>query len=491
MCSTSSRMSSQLAEAAALVLELGDLVAQLAVDVALAFVAAVPALARSGLLDLLVALLDRLGSWCQLARALELLAWRPRARALLALRLLAAALRGAGGGDVGGGAPALEPPGGRARARRRPARPRPTRGRSSPRPMSRPAALLGQDDERDERREQHAPAASAGTVPRDAFLVGPSRARLPAGPVSRLARMDERVLAERLIAADTSTLDGLRGAAGFVKGWLEARDIEVAEHDYNGLPVLRRGGRAAEAPGRPDGHPPRPRRRGPRARRAVRAADRGRPAHRPRRLRHEGRPRHDDVRAARRRRAGPRPRRASSACPTRSPRTSRPHSIDWLVREHGIKGDFAITGEPTDLHIGIQAKGVLALRVLVHGTAAHGSTPWVGDNAILKAHDAFRRIETLPFSRESLGPVRPPEHQPRAHQRRRRVQQGARPLRDGRRHPLPPEPGPRRDPRPDPRDPRPRDRPAARPGRRPSSRARTRTCSRCATPSRASPTTSR
>jgi succinyl-diaminopimelate desuccinylase len=76
------------------------------------------------------------------------------------------------------------------------------------------------------------------------------------------------------------------------------------------------------------------------------------------------------------------------------------HAIDWLVRE-GLRGDFAITGEPTDLHIGVQAKGVLALRLGVSGTAAHGSTPWLGDNAILKAHDAFRRIETLPFSRES------------------------------------------------------------------------------------------
>src|SRR3954467_4460656 len=73
---------------------------------------------------------------------------------------------------------------------------------------------------------------------------------------------------------------------------------------------------------------------------------------------------------------------------------------DYLV-EKGYTGDFAITGEPTDLHIGIQAKGVLALRLEVSGTAAHGSTPWLGDNAILKAHDAFRRIETRPFSRES------------------------------------------------------------------------------------------
>ena len=75
-------------------------------------------------------------------------------------------------------------------------------------------------------------------------------------------------------------------------------------------------------------------------------------------------------------------------------------STDALVAG-GLRGDFAITGEPTDLHIGVQAKGVLALRIEVIGTAAHGSTPWLGDNAILKAHDAFRRIETLPFSRES------------------------------------------------------------------------------------------
>ena len=64
-------------------------------------------------------------------------------------------------------------------------------------------------------------------------------------------------------------------------------------------------------------------------------------------------------------------------------------------------GDFAITGEPTDLHVGIQAKGVLACRLPVHGRAAHGSTPWLGDNAVLKAIDVFRRIESLPFSRES------------------------------------------------------------------------------------------
>jgi succinyl-diaminopimelate desuccinylase len=73
---------------------------------------------------------------------------------------------------------------------------------------------------------------------------------------------------------------------------------------------------------------------------------------------------------------------------------------DYLV-DQGYTGDFAITGEPTDLHIGVEAKGVLAMRIEVSGTSAHGSTPWVGDNAVLKAVDVFRQIESLPFARES------------------------------------------------------------------------------------------
>ena len=44
---------------------------------------------------------------------------------------------------------------------------------------------------------------------------------------------------------------------------------------------------------------------------------------------------------------------------------------------------------------------MLAVRLQVSGKAAHGSTPWLGDNAIVKALDVFRAIESLPFSRES------------------------------------------------------------------------------------------
>jgi succinyl-diaminopimelate desuccinylase len=67
----------------------------------------------------------------------------------------------------------------------------------------------------------------------------------------------------------------------------------------------------------------------------------------------------------------------------------------------GLGGQFAITGEPTDLSIGVQAKGVLVMRIDVRGRAAHSSTPWLGDNAVLKAVDVFRAIESLPFARES------------------------------------------------------------------------------------------
>src|SRR4051794_25752030 len=52
------------------------------------------------------------------------------------------------------------------------------------------------------------------------------------------ASIDERVLCERLITYDTSTADGIQSAAGFVKGWLEARDIDVDTAMNNGRPSL-------------------------------------------------------------------------------------------------------------------------------------------------------------------------------------------------------------------------------------------------------------
>ena len=50
--------------------------------------------------------------------------------------------------------------------------------------------------------------------------------------------MDERLLTEKLIGYDTSTPQGIKECAGFVKGWLEARDIPTRVLEVrNGLPV--------------------------------------------------------------------------------------------------------------------------------------------------------------------------------------------------------------------------------------------------------------
>jgi succinyl-diaminopimelate desuccinylase len=208
--------------------------------------------------------------------------------------------------------------------------------------------------------------------------------------------MDERVLAERLITYDTSTGDGLRAAVGFVKGWLEARDIPVTGREFGGLPVVLadvgpRDGPSVILHGHVDVVPAHAEQFAPRI-----EGDRliGRGAY--------------DMKGA----------LAAMMCavkdvadngsvrvrfvcvPDEESEDVDNRSTDALVQE-GLRADFAITGEPTDLHIGVQAKGVLAVRVEVSGIAAHGSTPWAGDNAILKAYDVFRRIETLPFSRES------------------------------------------------------------------------------------------
>jgi succinyl-diaminopimelate desuccinylase len=210
--------------------------------------------------------------------------------------------------------------------------------------------------------------------------------------------VDERILAERLISYDTSRAEELVAAAGFVKGWLESRDIEVLHHDHNGLPVLV----AEVGPARKDlpcvvfhGHldvvPGRQEQYEPRI-----DGDKlyGRGAY--------------DMKGAlaammcalkdveRQERV-----RVRLVCvPDEESEELDERATEGVVKR-GLGGNFAITGEPTNLHIGVEAKGVLAMSIEVHGRAAHSSTPWLGDNAVLKAIDVFRAIETLPFSRES------------------------------------------------------------------------------------------
>ena len=186
-------------------------------------------------------------------------------------------------------------------------------------------------------------------------------------------------------------------AAGFVKGWLDGRGISVHQEECRGLPVL-----TAEA-GDPDGRvlilhghldvvPAESELFEPRVD-GERLIGRGT----------------YDMKAALAAMlmALPGPGESTPGILTRigivgdeESEESDNRGSDFLV-DRGLTGEFAITGEPTDLHIGVAAKGVLALRVSVAGRSAHGSTPWLGDNAILRAIEMFRGLESLPFARES------------------------------------------------------------------------------------------
>ena len=203
-------------------------------------------------------------------------------------------------------------------------------------------------------------------------------------------------LAKRLIGYETSEPEAISEAAGFVKGWLEARGIE-ADHDLvRGLPVIRAEVGPSAAPtvvleGHIDVVPGRPGQFEPRI-----EGDRlyGRGAYDMKgalaAMMVVTAAMHDQDRV----------RVRLGVVGDEESEEGDERGCDQLV-DSGFVGDFAITGEPTDLHIGIEAKGVLALRLEVGGRAAHGATPWLGDNAVLNAIDVFRSIESLPFARHS------------------------------------------------------------------------------------------
>jgi succinyl-diaminopimelate desuccinylase len=209
--------------------------------------------------------------------------------------------------------------------------------------------------------------------------------------------VEERLLTEQLIAMDSSRAEGIKLCAGFVKGWLDARGIETTHLEVRGLPVIVADVGPAQAPltvllhGHLDVVPARPEQFEP-----LVEGDRL-----------FGRGSYDmkgavaalllavaDLRAQ----DGVRVR--LGIVPDEESEEETERGGELLVQE-GFVGDFAITGEPTDMHVGIAAKGVFAMRIEVEGRAAHGATPWLGENAILRAIDVFRQIESLPFASRS------------------------------------------------------------------------------------------
>lgn len=63
------------------------------------------------------------------------------------------------------------------------------------------------------------------------------------------------------------------------------------------------------------------------------------------------------------------------------------------VEDYAVRADFVITGEPTNLDIKNQAKGILWLNIKSKGETAHGAYPWLGDNAIWEMHKLLDKLQ--------------------------------------------------------------------------------------------------
>lgn len=217
------------------------------------------------------------------------------------------------------------------------------------------------------------------------------------GALAMLHHVDEVRLAERLIAHDTSHPAGLAVATDFVAGWLEGRGVDLTRRDLGDREVLiaRAGsgpvriifhGHLDVVPGHADQF--RPRTEGDllfgrgaydmkAALSAMMLATSSLSAHPP-----------DGVQVE------------LVIVPDEERAQPGPNATEMLVGQ-GLRADLVVCGEPTDMQVGVQAKGVLILEVIVEGRAAHGSTPWLGDNAIIRALEVYRRLESLPFTSAS------------------------------------------------------------------------------------------
>jgi len=61
----------------------------------------------------------------------------------------------------------------------------------------------------------------------------------------------------------------------------------------------------------------------------------------------------------------------------------------------GVLTDFYLCGEFSDLGLGCDTKGVLWLKIITHGTRAHGAFLWNGINAITKLTDEINSVKKL------------------------------------------------------------------------------------------------
>ncbi|MCW2949406.1 MAG: family metallopeptidase, partial [Thermoleophilia bacterium] len=223
---------------------------------------------------------------------------------------------------------------------------------------------------------------------------------LDACPIA-LSAADELQLAQRLMGFDSSSPEGIRTCTDFALGWLEGHEIRARTFDLDGLPVL--DATVGEGP----------------VTVVLHAHIDVVPGRQEQFIPHVdehylwGRGAYDMKGAAATMFAVMADLAAADAVAPLGIRVRMlcvPDEEDDQPKEvrgteaavqRGLTGDFVVCGEPTDLHVGIQAKGVLDVRIDVEGRGAHGATPWLGVNAIERAMDIFDRLRTLPFAQES------------------------------------------------------------------------------------------
>jgi succinyl-diaminopimelate desuccinylase len=220
-------------------------------------------------------------------------------------------------------------------------------------------------------------------------------------PVQAAHADDELFLARRLIAYDTARTEGLRQAAEFVKGWLDARGIAHREYEVNGLPAIVAAVGQGPAtllwnahldvvPGRREQFTPW----------EVDGKLYGRGAYDMKGALAAMLAALGDLAASRESIPGVKVKLLVVPDEEAEIERGQGKASAYLAAE-GHLGEFVICGEPTDLDIGVQAKGVLVTRMEVEGRSAHGSTPWLGENAVLKAIAVYQQLFDLPFAAES------------------------------------------------------------------------------------------
>ncbi len=69
----------------------------------------------------------------------------------------------------------------------------------------------------------------------------------------------------------------------------------------------------------------------------------------------------------------------------------------------GVRCEFVLAGEPTDLNIGNQAKGIIWVKVNVEGKEGHSAYLWEGDNAVKKGSEFINElVKRYPIPRKEV-----------------------------------------------------------------------------------------